>query len=362
VSISRRGLLAAGLTAAVVGSIGVASMINANADDTASATSDTAQVVDDGAVAAPPARLPWGQAPERLRRGWGGASSAQVASAGDDIAPKDSSDSLVPRPEWAPKGRYSRGSGLRQEQTSVQPPLPPPTGVLRDTTSTDNTVDYFYAVGSQTADSDGAYANIVVAKPNLDKGDFHTLAEISVQSADGSNTVEVGWNVDRTVNGDEDPHLFVFHWVNGVQSCYNACGFTQYSKTTTPGDTLPLNVTRQFGIQHFGGNWWVAYDSEWIGYYPDSLWNGAYTRAGVQQFFGEVAASNTTPCTAMGNGVDANSTSAARFGSVALLNASAVASVAVRTLGPDKETASPYPLVALSTRTFRFGGPGNGTC
>jgi hypothetical protein len=356
VSISRRGLLAAGLTAAVIGSIGVASMINANADDSPAPPS-AAQADDSDATATPPALLPWRERPERLKRGRAGASSQQIAASGDDVAPKDSSSSLVPRPEWAPKGRYSKGGGLRREATSVQPPAPPSTGLLAEPVTTDNPVNFFYAVGSQVADSDGAYGNIVVAKPNLDRGDYHTLAEISVQSSDGQQVVEVGWNVDRTVNGDDDPHLFVYHWVDGSETCYNACGWMQYSKTSTPGDTLPVDVSKRFGIQHFGGNWWVAYDTEWIGYFPDSLWYGKYTRSGVQQFFGEVAASTSKPCTEMGNGIDANKDTAARFGSITQLNGPD-ANLLVRTLGPDAKAASPYPAVQLSARTFRFGGPG----
>jgi Neprosin len=357
VSISRRGLLAAGLTAAVIGSIGVASMINANADDTPAPPAAT-QADETTAVAKPPALLPWRERPGRLKRGRPGANSQQLAAAGDDVAPKDTSGSLVPRPEWAPKGRYSKGGGLRQESTSVKPPAPPRTGTLAEPPPvTDNAVNYFYAVGSQVGDSDGAYANVVIAKPDLAKGDYHTLAEISVQSLDGGQIVEVGWSVDRTVNGDDDPHLFVYHWVNGAQTCYNACGYQAYSKTTVPGDTLPVNVSKRFGIQHSGGYWWIAYDTEWIGYFPDSLWDGQYTRSGVQQFFGEVASSSTKPCSEMGNGVDANKDTAARFGSITQLNGPDP-SVSVKTIGPDSKNGSPYPAVQLSARTFRFGGPG----
>jgi hypothetical protein len=360
VSISRRGYLAAGLTAAVIGSFGVVSILNANADDAPPAPPAAAQGDDSDAASAatPPAVLPWGERPERMKRGRGGATSKQVAAEGDDIAPKDSSDSLVPRPEWAPKGRYNKGSGLRQESTSVEPPSPPLTGTLAEPVNSDNPVNYFYAVGSQVAGSDGAYANLAIGKPYLDEDDYHTLAEISVQSADGQQIVEVGWTVDRTVNGDDDPHLFVYHWVDRTQSCYNACGWVQYSKTATPGATLPIDVSKRFGIQHANGGWWVAYDTEWIGYFPDDLWKGEYTRSGVQQFFGEVAASSSKPCSEMGNGLDATKdTGAARIGSITQLNGPDP-SVSVRTLGPDSKTPSPYPAVALSTRTFRYGGAG----
>ena len=43
------------------------------------------------------------------------------------------------------------------------------------------------------------------AKPALATSDYHSLAELAVQSADGNHIVEVGWNVDRVVNGDDDP-------------------------------------------------------------------------------------------------------------------------------------------------------------
>jgi hypothetical protein len=353
VSISRRGLLAAGLTAAVIGSVGVVSILTADADDAPAAAPAASTDAGDG-VEAPPSLLPWGTLPEKLDTGEAGATSAEVTAEGADAAPKDTSGSLVPDPEWAPKGRSWRTGGVQEETTSVQPPMPPATGTLAEPVPvTDNPVNFFYAVGSQIAESDGAYANLVIGKPHLDSGDYHTLAEISVQSADSQQIVEVGWTVDRTVNGDSDPHLFVYHWVDRTESCYNACGWKQYSQTTKPGDTLPVGYSKRFGIQHANGGWWVAYDTEWIGYFPDELWGGRYTRSGLQQFFGEVAASSPKPCTEMGNGVPADDYTAARVGSISQLNGPDP-KVAVRAIGGDYV----YPVLQLSDRTFRYGGPG----
>jgi hypothetical protein len=354
VSISSRGLLAAGLTAAVIGSVGVVSIVNASADD-AAAPAPAAVARADGSddTSTPPDLLPWGAQPEKLTSAQAGASSEQIADVGADAAPSDSSGSLVPRPEWAPKGTSWNGGSIRTETTSVQPPMPPTTA---DTGTDQNPVNFFYAVGSQTSSNDGAYANLVIGKPYLADGDYHTLAEISVQSADGQQIVEVGWNVDRTVNGDSDPHLFVYHWVDRTESCYNACGWQQYSSTVKPGDTLPVGESKRFGIMHFNNAWWVVYDTEWIGYFPDYLWNGRYTRSGLQQFFGEVAASSTRPCTDMGNGEPAWSDGAARIGSVATLDGGYVntsVDLNIRGIGD----AYPWP-VQLSSRTFRYGGPG----
>ena len=57
-----------------------------------------------------------------------------------------------------------------------------------------------------------------------------------------------------------------------------------------PGDTLPRDTTKRFGIQFFNGAWWIAYDSEWVGYFPGALWDDKYTQSGLIQWFGEVAA------------------------------------------------------------------------
>jgi hypothetical protein len=69
------------------------------------------------------------------------------------------------------------------------------------------------------------------------------------------------------------------------------------------------------------------------------------------QWFGEVAASSSQPCTDMGNGLRPDNPYAARVGSVSLL------------AGPEpnislKAVSDYYSAEALSTRTMRYGGPG----
>jgi hypothetical protein len=118
-------------------------------------------------------------------------------------------------------------------------------------------------------------------------------------------------------------------------------------------------VSKRFGIQFYNGAWWIAYDSEWIGYFPGELWGGRYTQSGLIQWFGEVAASTTTPCTDMGTGASAFDSSAARAGSISLLNGP-LPSISVRASGPIvEETGKPvYEANRLSDRTFRYGGGG----
>ncbi|WP_412748142.1 neprosin family prolyl endopeptidase [Krasilnikovia sp. M28-CT-15] len=300
-------------------------------------------------VSSPPARLPWGGRPVAVTRAEPGANSAKVAAEGADIAAADKSGSTEAAPEFSPKGSNSRWGSIRSARTSVVAPVPPP--LAEPVPGVGSQVNFLYGVGSQNAETDGTYANFSIAKPKLATGDYHTLAELSVQSADGAQIAEVGWTVDRTVNGDSDPHLFVYHWVNRKETCYNACGFVQYSQTVKPGDTLPDNANKKFGIQHFNDAWWVAYDTEWLGYFPDSLWNGQFSRTGQVQYFGEVASPSTQPCSHMGNGKGADNASAARVGSVAYINGPDV-DLNVRAVG------GVYSVSKASARTFRYGGPG----
>ncbi|WP_231956843.1 MULTISPECIES: neprosin family prolyl endopeptidase [unclassified Actinoplanes] len=369
---SRRGLLAAGLSVAVIGAIGVASTLNAGAEQIPDAA-PTASVAAAPADLIPPANLPWGQRPTRVKRGRDGANSRSLQAAGLSVAGPSEGDNGTPDPEYAPKGRSSRSSFLRTAKTSVVPPPEPsadpsapasasasasasaPASADPSTTpgSTGPTVNFLYNVGAQAAVSDGAYINLTINKPKLAKQDYHTLAELAVQSADGNQIVEIGWNVDRVVNGDDDPHLFVYHWVNRQTSCYNGCGFVQYSKAVVPGDTLAVDQQKKFGIQFYNGGWWVAYDTEWVGYFPAKLWGDvSFTKSGLVQVFGEVAAASDKPCTEMGNGKKSDDTTSARIGSIAYVNGP-TADLVVRS------TSDFYTVNQLSNRTFRYGGPGS---
>ncbi|MDI6100506.1 neprosin family prolyl endopeptidase [Actinoplanes sp. NEAU-A12] len=363
---SRRGLLAAGITAAVIGSIGIVSTLHAGAEQIPVSPAPAPAAVSAGAPQAgaasraatgaeaapeltPPSTLPWGQRPEEIRTGRDGASSRALKAAGLDAAAPDTSGREADE-EYAPKGRSSRGTFLKSEKTTVVPPEPP--GVTPTAAASDKpTVHFLYNVGSQAAVSEGAYANLTISKPTLDRPDYHTLAELAVQSADGAQIVEVGWNVDRVVNGDDDPHLFVFHWADRKSTCYNGCGFVQFSENIRPGDTLPQDATKRFGLQYFNKAWWVAYDTEWVGYFPAELWTVDFSKTGMVQVFGEVAAASEKPCTQMGNGRRGDDNTSARIGSLAFVNGPP-ADMFVRS------TSDVYTAVKLSARTFRYGGPG----
>jgi hypothetical protein len=351
-----------------------------------------------------------------------GTSSKELRADGLQSAPDDNTHHL----DFAPKGRSSRSGFLKSEVTDIQPPAPAASASATSTTApattapttapvtvpattsaattapatqatttspapapaqplaattdpTANTspaptssggnstskVNFLYSVGSEETTADGVYVSMDVRRPTLANGDFHTLAELAVQSDDTSQTIEVGWTVDRSVNGDDDPHLFVFHWVNNQPTCYNTCGrFVPYKGGVAPGDTLPTGNLKKFGIQHNDGAWWISYDTTFVGYFLDKEWSGQgadFTQGGYFQVFGEVAAASTSPCTQMGSGSpstdDAN---AARIGNMTYVNGPVDANG--QPLPPNlymRSTNGTYGMspVKESTRAFRYGGP-----
>ena len=215
---------------------------------------------------------------------------------------------------------------------------------------------YYHDVGAtQRTGSDGGFALLTVAQPYVEPGDSHSLAAVAARSVDGWDNVQVGWTVDPVLNGDDKPHLFVFYRSNQTNACYNVCGFEPYGPSTIhPGAALPVGATKKFGIQHSGDRWWVAYDTQWIGSFPDTLWSGAFTRTGAVQYFGEVAAPTAEPyCTWMGTGYSPDSTQSARFSSITLINGDN------STLAIDP-IDNVYGVQQLSGTSIRFGGPGRG--
>ncbi len=212
-------------------------------------------------------------------------------------------------------------------------------------------VHYFYNSVGRTAATTSISGDFTQGRPAVAAGDFHSLAELAAISADGKNIVEIGWTVDRSV--DAEPHLFVYHWVDGAETCYDGCGYVQMSRTRFPGMTVPTtNVPQTYAIQYQNGNWFVGYQGEWIGYFPGSLWNDAFTEAGVAQWFGEVASSTSVPCSQMGTGIFGDRPGAASISSERAINTDTSDQFWIAS------DARWYTIEKNGDDSFNFGGPG----
>lgn len=221
------------------------------------------------------------------------------------------------------------------------------------------TSQYFCHAGAyQYLASHGAYMSTPVQSPFVFSGDSHSLAELAVESADGQQIIEIGWSVDPVLK-DETPRLFVYHWVNGQGTCYNACGFVlNGSSSITPGMALTSSSTpTQFAIEYFQGNWWYGYNGTWFGYLPEAtVWGGTFTQSGLVQMFGEVASTVAKPCTHMGNGIPGSSPNAAAVTGVGYYNTPTAVNLALSIDDPMLYDSQVDP----GATSFRYGG--YGTC
>lgn len=221
---------------------------------------------------------------------------------------------------------------------------------------------YYYGPASFNVVADGGGMTMRIQRPAF-SGSGHSLDEIAAQGGTGNgNIVELGWNVSPgQYSGNADPHLFIFHWINWSPTCYDTCGWVQYSGTYFPGMNLSALIGRDVyvGYVFFGGNWWAWFDNQWLGYIPGSEWSGAYTKTSLIQWFGEVATDNGIPPNVqMGNGLFPTNTSAAVMQTLCDVDAAAWVCWYrdMQSLGP---TYPPYfDIRHTGFGQTRYGGPG----
>lgn len=226
-----------------------------------------------------------------------------------EIETPHASEGLVPvlrrDPAGMPAGRTLRqilskgGSPLLRDTRGIAP-LPPEIGSPHD-----------YAFTSQSVTAYGCETYISANEPFVWYHDEFSLAQLGLSHGTpaGLQTVEVGWQSYKDLYQDLQPHLFVFYTTNGYSKSGNNLGgynrdvngWVQYSSTIFPGTvSSPRSVVggAQFEmhlkVQLWQGNYWVAVNGNWIGYYPASLFrtDGLASSANNVAFFGEIVDSS----------------------------------------------------------------------
>ncbi|MEV6009694.1 neprosin family prolyl endopeptidase [Streptomyces sp. NPDC051976] len=210
---------------------------------------------------------------------------------------------------------------------------------------------FSYVSGQQEVSATGASVTMTQATPQVTGG--HSLQELALRTDDRSAIVEVGWTVDPAVNGDYQPHLFVYHWVDNQTSCYNGCGFVPASSSVRAGMTVRSGTSATFTIANYGGDWWVYYNNQAFGYFPGSLWSGRFTAAQNVSAFGEVADSGQTSCDDMGNGQYGSGSGASAISGYQVYGASAAPYLSVSATDPGR-----YNSGHVTATSFTLGGPG----
>jgi neprosin-like protein len=195
---------------------------------------------------------------------------------------------------------------------------------LRDETADPDPFRYFHCTASQSTTSYGLGTALNVWEPAVSgPGDDHSISQVWLQNYDkpATQSVEAGWTVDRSLNGDATAHIFTYFTTNGYSSDgdkvggYNQqhAGWVQYDANVHPGARInggstygggQLEVSIKF--QLWQGNWWFSLQSIWLGYYPGSLFGGGIgDHVSWNGFGGEIYSSATNPTTTtdqMGSG------------------------------------------------------------
>lgn len=193
-------------------------------------------------------------------------------------------------------------------------------------------------------------------------GSGHTLNEIAVQGGpNNGNIVELGWLVSSDQEGNNNPHIFVFHWKNWVGTCYDGCGWQQWSNTYHPGMDIGGALGKQVYIGYvlYQGNWWAWFDDQWMGYFPGSEWSGQYTKTSLIQWFGEVASANgIPPQTQMGDGQLPAAANAASMATLCDVDAKAWVCWYRDQQSLSRTVAKYYDISRVAFGATRYGGPG----
>jgi len=183
---------------------------------------------------------------------------------------------------------------------------------------------YFHAFEEQSGTFYGwdGYLNVwdpAINIPAGGNGEDHSILQVwLLNSSTGVlQSVEGGWTVDQSLNGDNQPHLFTYYTVNEYAKegdylgGYNTQhkGWIQHSNTIFPGnlitgtsvfDGAQFEKSLKFQLYQAPNssdvNWWVAVQGVWIGYYPATLFGGGLAVDAEQvQFGGEVCSTLPNP-------------------------------------------------------------------
>lgn len=146
-----------------------------------------------------------------------------------------------------------------------------------------------YSLMYQNVDNLGGNANLNLWNPyvNTSWGEIFSLSQEWYVGGNGSatQTAEVGWQNFPAKYGNEESRLFIY-WTADYYNqtgCYNLeCGaFVQVSNSAPLGGGF-TGYSTYGGTQYeisamyylYRGNWWLAIQGTWIGYYPGSIYRG----------------------------------------------------------------------------------------
>jgi len=183
---------------------------------------------------------------------------------------------------------------------------------------------HLVAMAQQKINSNGGHSIINLWKPQV-KGEeddnnfslsqaWYSAGFIDQNDISNLQTVECGWIVNPGLYNDDEAHLFIFYtpdgYENGAWDLTKENTFVQISPYIAPGMILsPSSVTsgQQYAFEltvlHDGERWWIYYNREAMGFYPDNLFNdGQLTKNATYVTFGGESSATEFDFSPMGSG------------------------------------------------------------
>lgn len=205
--------------------------------------------------------------------------------------------------------RKQGGRVVHKQRRNQQPADPDPTG-------------YFHNAAWRNGAFLGWDASLNVWGPEINRAPGaqtnHSILQAWLLNDSGvRQSIEGGWTVNQSLNGDRQPHIFTFFTTNNYLNegdfigGYNSVfkGWVQYSSPSTTGLVVfpgirivnpstsggtQTDVSMKFQLYREPAtgelNWWVSVQGVWMGYYPATLFdpNGLGTSADSVGCGGEV--------------------------------------------------------------------------
>jgi hypothetical protein len=154
-----------------------------------------------------------------------------------------------------------------------------------------------YSITYQNVNNLGGNSNLNVWSPyvNTGAGEVFSLSQEWYVGGGGSatQTEEVGWVVYPQMFGNEKAHFFIFSTADDYATgCWNnSCGdFVQVADSGLLGASFSKYSTYggaqyEFAARYYlyNGNWWLAYQGTWVGYYPGAKYHGGQNTRYAQQ-------------------------------------------------------------------------------
>jgi hypothetical protein len=246
------------------------------------------------------------------------------------------------------------------------------------------TAGHKYSIMLQNVNSTGGTSTLNIWSPALNSalGQRMSLSQEWYVGGSGASTqtAEVGWQVLPEKYGTSKPVLFIY-WTadNYTNGCYNmdCIGFVQYNgqgatlgRAFTTISTLggpQYDFTAKFYM--FQGNWWLAVNGTWIGYFPGTLYHGGQMTKYAQsvQFGSESVGSTVWPGEGSGQWATAGWAKAAyqrnmfyydQSGNsvITTLTPYTPSPACYNTYGPFKNSSADWQVF------FYLGGPGGSGC